>query len=103
MASEKDKQEYREILRRLEEEDRQAKAKALRLRAEIADLEAQNHARGEALIRAKLPFPEGDVCPECWITRHIRSPMKNVPSRPILPMQDRFVCGECGREDLRNA
>lgn len=95
MPAERNEQERREIIRRLEQEDRQLAAKAARADAVIAEARRQRDALHASIRRAKLPFPSGDICPECWIVHGVESPLKAVtaddPSR-----YDRWKCSREG-------
>lgn len=100
MPSEYDEQRRRELIRQLEEKDRNLQAEARDFEALIAkrrqDVEAQ-------LSRLKADPPPGDMCLDCWVTHGRVYVMANHPERPVQPMRDRYVCPNCLVEELRPA
>lgn len=92
MPPEQNEQERREIIRRLERRYQEAQTKSLKAEAEAAEARRAEAALLDAHRRAQLPFPAGDICPECWLTHgralvtvHVQSgPLEPLRSRPLL-------------------
>ena len=102
MPPEKNEQERREIIGRLERQYQDAEAKRLKGEQDAAFARVEKSNLSGALRRAQLPFPEGDVCPECWITHGRVNPMRPVPS-PEPRLYDRWKCpaDDCGHTSDR--
>jgi hypothetical protein len=67
MTSEEGNENRRHIIRGLEQRYQHAKAKALQTETESAQAKRELEAMEAARLRTQLPFPAGDVCPECWL------------------------------------
>ncbi len=63
--------------------------------------EEQATAR-EAIPRARLPLPEPDICPRCWILHGRRTPLIAVP-HPDPSKFDRMKCRSCEYIENRDA
>ena len=94
MPPERNEEERREIIRRLERRYQEAETKRLHAEQEAAYARVEKSNLESARLRAQGPFPESDMCPECWIMHGKLSPLEAAraddPSR-----YDRWMCRAC--------
>jgi hypothetical protein len=88
-------EQLRKLIRDLEDEKARLKAQKARSEADINNRLADVDGR---LRRAKMPLPNKDSCPVCWIDHGKRSKMQ--PQSPGRGVVD-FRCGECGNTETR--
>jgi hypothetical protein len=101
MPPEKTDEERRQIIGRLEHQYSRFEAEKAKADAEAAALVDKLAATKDALGRAKLPFPPGNVCPECWVMHGEKRPLHAVP-HPDPSRYDRWRCPSCEHvEDRR--
>ena len=103
MPPEQNEQSRREIIRGLEQRDLQLKTRAAEIEKERLALETEAEALQRALLRAYHQPLSNEICLACWIEHGDEVVMRNVPAQPVRPMEDRFVCSRCGREEIRKA
>lgn len=101
MMPKEEEQHRREIIERLERRDQELEGQAREAEAEATRARQERAALKSALGRANLPFPPGDVCPECWVMHGEERPLHSVP-HPHNPRHfDRWRCHVCGHVEDR--
>src|SRR5438067_2546093 len=86
--SERDSQRLA-MLRRLQDENREAQGKLTQLQREYAQ-------RSERIKRLQTPYPEGDICPLCWDEHGRHVPLRGDVAADEPSRFDRFRCREYG-------
>lgn len=101
MLSKEGEEHRREIIGRLERRDQELEALAREAETEAAQARQERTALRPALERANLPFPQGDVCPECWVMYGDTRPLHSVPHPHDARQFDRWRCRVCNHVEDR--
>jgi hypothetical protein len=84
-----------DILRHLEQEDRQPPpSEVVEAQRIILQFEQGNKDRVAQIQRALSPLPPGDLCPSCFVKRGVTSHMSPISSDNTDI--DLFTCKTCG-------
>lgn len=102
MSPKEVEQERREVVGRVQYRYQEAETRRLKAEQEAAIARLDQSNLSAAMKRAQLPFPDGDICPECWIMHGRLSSMRPVPS-PEPHLFDRWKClaDNCGHTSDR--
>lgn len=102
MTPEDRDEQRREIIRRLEYQDRELDAKAGKAEAEAAQARHQRADLKAAILRTQGPLPPSSECPECWFI-HGRTSVLVAATHEDPADYDRLECKTCGYfEDIEN-
>jgi hypothetical protein len=92
----KESESYRrQMLRRLQQKDSDPPPPEVLEAEKVIAKHREEQARArEAIPRARLPLPEPDICPDCWVYHGTKVRLSGAP-HPDPGVSDRFECPIC--------